>query len=167
MGMSVALCNSLLAVSMAWMSTKASPFGVLVARRQWKSLDTVFFKTFRQSLLVLALGSFCGYACVVALKHYNHPFSKRWLDPVPFAFLLLAVVLNHILFCEAQYLRAHKMEPFLWMSITIGVLAAVSTLVLAKPFSALGVSAGYLACCTLGLIMGTMIFFRRRTEWHV
>ncbi len=166
MGMSIVICNSLLSVSMAWMSTKASPFGVMVARQQWAALDELFFKTFRQSLLVLVAGGLVGYACVVALKYYNHPFSKRWLSPLPFAFLLLAVMLNHVLFCEAQYLRAHKSEPFLWLSVALGVLVAVSTFVIAKPFGALGVSAGYFTCCGAALIAGTRVFLRKRREWH-
>jgi hypothetical protein len=166
MGMSITLCNALLGVSIAWMSTKASPFGVLVARRQWKSLDTVFFKTLRQSALVLVAGSVVVYTCVAVLNYRHHPFSTRLLAPLPFAFLLVSTIMNHVVFCEAQYLRTHKAEPFLWLSIAGALLTATSTLLLAKPFSAFGISAGYLLCTTVGLIIGTKIFFDKREEWH-
>jgi hypothetical protein len=167
MGMSLSLCSALLGVSMAWMSTKASPFGVLVARRQWQALDTLFFKTFRQSLLVMVVGSVVVYACVSMLNYRGYPFSRRLLNPLPFAFLLLSAMINHVAFCEAQYLRSHKAEPFLWLSITTGITTGASTFLLAKPFSAFGVSAGYLMCCTVALIIGTKIFFHKRKEWHV
>jgi hypothetical protein len=167
MGMSLTLCLALASVSMAWMSTKASPFGVLVARRQWQTLDTLFFKTLRQSLLVLVVGSVVLYVCVCILHYLDHPLSRRILHPLPFAFLLLSAMINHVIFCEAQYLRTHKREPFLWLSVAIGALTAVSTFLLAKPFSALGVSTGYFACCTVLLIAGTKIFLDKRKEWHV
>jgi hypothetical protein len=166
MGMSITICNAILSVSMAWMSTKASPFGVMVARRQWKSLDTLFFKTFRQSALVLVAGSIVLCAFVGVLNYRHHPFSARLLAPVPLAFLLLSTIMNHSVFCEAQYLRTHKAEPFLWLSIVGALLTATSTLLLAKPFAAFGVSAGYLLCCTVSLIIGTRVFLGKRREWH-
>ena len=166
MGMSLTLCGALLGVSIAWMSTKASPFGVLVARRQWQALDTLFFKTLRESLLVLLAGSVMVYTCVSLLNYRHHPFSTRLLHPIPFAFLLVSTMMNHVVFCEAQYLRTHKAEPFLWLSIAGATFTAASTVLLAKHFSAFGVCAGYLLCTTVGLIIGTNVFFHKREEWH-
>jgi len=166
MGMSLTLCLALAGVPMAWMSTKASPFGVLVARRQWHALDSLFFKTLRQSFLVLVVGGVVLYVCVSILNYLDHPLSRRILQPLPFAFILLSAMMNHIVFCEAQYLRTHKTEPFLWLSIAIGALTATSTFLLAKPFSALGVSIGYMICCMVLLVVGTKIFLNKRKEWH-
>jgi hypothetical protein len=148
------------------MSTKASPFGVLVARRQWHELDTLFFRTLRQSALVLVAGGLLIYAAVAYLNYIHHPFSRRVVSPTTFAMILTATMMNHIVFCEAQYLRTHKAEPFLWTSITIAILTAGSTLLFAKPFGAFGVSAGYLVCCTFGLVAGTQIFLAKRKGWH-
>jgi hypothetical protein len=167
MGMSLNLCSALIGVSMAWMNTKASPFGVLVARRQWQALDALFLTTLRQSLLVLMAGSVIVYTCVAMMHYHAFPLSRRLVNPLPFAFLLLSTVANHMLFCEAQYLRAHKAEPFLWLSITFALLTAASVCLLARPFSALGVSAGYLMSCTVALTMGTKLFLQRRHEWHL
>ena len=78
MGMSLSLCNALLNGSMAWMTTKASPFGVLVAKRQWKVLDAVFFKTLKQSVLILLAGSSVACCGVAALHYFNYLVSKRF-----------------------------------------------------------------------------------------
>ena len=167
MGMSVNICTAIGGVCMAWMSTKASPLGVLVAKRQWQALDDIFFKTLWRSLLVLACGAVSLYTFVVVLHLCHIPLSKRVLPPIPFAFLLISTVLNHIVFCQAQYLRSHKAEPLLWPSIIMAVLTGGSTLLLAKPFGAFGVSAGYLACCTIGLVVCTKVFVQKRAAWHV
>jgi hypothetical protein len=166
MGMSLSLCNSLLSGSMAWMTTKAAPFGVLVAKRQWMTLDGIFFRTFRQSILILLAGSLVLGSAVVLLKHFHFPVSKRFLGTAPFATLLLATIVSHAVFCEALYLRTHKAEPFLTVSVTGALIASVSTLLVAKPFGAMGVSLGYLVCCSVSLILGTSIFLRKRREWH-
>jgi hypothetical protein len=166
MGMSLTVCTALLGASMSWMNTKASPFGVLVARRRWIELDTLFFRTLRQSLLVLVVGSAVICSLVLMLKSHDHPFAKRLLPLFPFGLLLISTMLNHILFCEAQYLRCHKTEPLLVLSVVIGILTGSSTCLLAKPFGALGVSAGYLACCTASLVWGTSIFLNKRRAWH-
>jgi hypothetical protein len=166
MGMSISLCNALLGVSMAWMSTKASPFGVLVAKRQWQHLNTLFFRTLRQSFLVLVAGSVVVYTCVFLLNFAHHPFSKRLLNPLPFGCLLAASLMNHLVFCEAYLLRAHKKEPFLLLSVVIACLAAVSIYVLARPFGALGASIAYLACSLTSLVWGTRIFLSKRKAFE-
>src|SRR6185312_1302439 len=75
MGMSVSLCSALLSVSIAWMSTKASPLGTLVAKREWRELDKIFFTTFRQSAVVLVAGAAFVLSAIIALNHYHHPFA--------------------------------------------------------------------------------------------
>src|ERR1700722_1285744 len=52
MGMSLSFANSLMAIAMAWVSTKAAPFGTLIAQKQYLQLDALFFKALRHSTLV-------------------------------------------------------------------------------------------------------------------
>jgi hypothetical protein len=166
MGMSLSLCNALLNGSMAWITTKTSPFGVLVARRQWKEFDALFFKTFRQSVLILLAGCIALCCALLALHSFEVPISKRFLVATPFAALLLSTVMNHAVFCEAQYLRTHKAEPFLGLSVASAVMTCASTLSLARPFGAAGISYGYLVCCVVSLALGTKIFVSKRRAWH-
>jgi hypothetical protein len=107
------------------------------------------------------------YGCVALLNYHGYLFARRLLDPLPFGFLLLSTIMNQAVFCEAQYLRTHKAEPFVWLAISLGIATAASTFLVAKPFGAVGVSAGYLISCTAGLIIGTRIYVKKRKEWHV
>ena len=54
MGLSMSAVTQLGGIVLAWMSTKAAPFGSLVARRDFDALDTLFFRTLRQSLAIFA-----------------------------------------------------------------------------------------------------------------
>jgi hypothetical protein len=166
MGMSLSVCNALVGVSFSWMSTKASPFGVLVARRSWQELDRTFFATVRQSLAVLTVSTIVVFCGLLGLRTAAPALAQRVLTPFPFGLLLLSAITSHIVYCEALYLRTHKAEPFLILSLFIGGLSAVSTIVVAKPFGADGVSAANLACGILSLALGTHIFLKKRKQWH-
>jgi hypothetical protein len=167
MGMSLSVASGLVVISYAWISTKASPFGILVATRKWRDLDALFFRTLWQSVLVLVAFAATAFAGLLALPLIAPSLSTRLLAPLPFTFLLIAAVMNHVIYSEALYLRAHKAEPFLPVSITTGLITAITTIIVAKPFGALGVCTGYLVCTFMALSLSTMVFLRKRKAWHV
>jgi hypothetical protein len=167
MGMSLTIVSALSAVALAWMNTKASPFGTLVARGEYQILDRIFFRTLLQSALLLVAASlflllFLDYVV------YRAPHLASRILPIPvFALLLATVLCNHVLFCEAIYLRAHKHEPLLPVSIAVGVLTACGTLLMAKSMGAAGVTLSYF--CTSGIFglgFGTYVFITKRRQWH-
>jgi hypothetical protein len=167
MGMSLSITAALSAVALAWMNTKSSPFGAMVARCEYGTLDHLFFRTLWQSALMLAVGAVAlllGLAFVI--QRFPH-LAVRILPLPIFAMLLATVLCNHIYNSEALYLRAHKREPFLLFSIAVGVLTACTTLVLGKLWGASGMTLGYF--CTsgiFGLAYGTYIFITKRRQWH-
>ena len=99
-----------------------------------------------------------AFSCVVTLNDFHHPFCNSDLPPLPFGVLLVAAMMNHAEFCLAQYLRAHKAEPLLWLFIFVAILTAGSVFLLAKAWRALGVSAGYLSCCVVQPVLRTRKF---------
>lgn len=166
MGMSLSVASGLVVISYAWISTKASPFGVLVATRQWLQLDALFFRTLWQSVLVLIAFAATAFAGLLALPLIAPSLAPRLLTPLPFGILLIAAVMNHVIYSEALYLRAHKAEPFLVVSIGTGAITALTTAAVARPFGALGVCISYLVCTIMAVILSTMIFLKKRKEWH-
>lgn len=167
MGMSLSIASSIGAVAVAWMNTKASPFGNLVARGEIASLDTLFFRTLWQSTLLLAAGATAFFLVLLFVSYHFPQFAMRVLPPWAFAFLLLATIMNHIVFSEALYLRAHKREPFLGQTIVAAILLSFSTFLLGKYWGANAVTVGYFAICALfGLPSATYIFITKRREWH-
>jgi branched-subunit amino acid permease len=94
--------------------------------------------------------------------------SDRFLSPLPLGLLIIASLVQVIIYAESVYLRAHKDEPLLACSIAVAVLTSLSTYVLGRGFGAVGIVAGYLCVMsTAGLIWATMVFFSRRRMWHV
>lgn len=167
MGLSLNIMGTVAAIAMAWVTTKSAPFGKLIAQRDFHQLDRVFFPTLWQSTGVVLLGGIAFWLAVFALHLLHLPLSLRILPLLPLGLLVGTAVINHIVFAEALYLRAHKQEPFLTLSITIGILVGLCSYLLGRPFGAMGMMAGYFAVSiTVGLGLGTYIFRQKRAAWH-
>jgi O-antigen/teichoic acid export membrane protein len=81
--------------------------------------------------------------------------------------MLLGTILNVFVFGEALYLRAHKQEKFLLISVLCAILTVCSTYYLGKRYGALGMVSGNLAIGLLmGLPLGTYTFLKYRRIWH-
>src|ERR1035437_5713483 len=55
MGMSLSITGYMTVLALAWTSPKATPFGHMIARRQFQGLDRLFLRTLGQSLAVFAI----------------------------------------------------------------------------------------------------------------
>ncbi len=167
MGLSMGIAASIAAIAQGWITTKAAPFGSLVARRDWAQMDRMFFPCLWQSTAALLVGVTAFWLLIVYIGHAGYPISRRLLPPLPMALLLGTAVSSHIVAAQAIYLRAHKQEPFLALSLVVGVLTALSSWLLGRPFGAAGMMAGYLVISiVVGAGMGTRVFIQKRREWH-
>ncbi len=167
MGMSLSIANALQAVSISWISTKAAPFGGLIARKEYSALDTLFFRALGQSLAVCAVGSLLAWAGTEYMNWAHIRFAHRLLSPTSFGLLLLATILNVAVSSEALYLRAHKQEKFLLNSVLGAILVGASTYFLGRAYGALGVVTGSLLVgLMMGLPLGTYTFVKYRRMWH-
>jgi O-antigen/teichoic acid export membrane protein len=167
MGMSLSVASSLSAVGLAWIGTKAAPFGALVARKQFDKLDALFRRTLIQSTVLLALVEIAVLAGLEVATHFFPKLAGRLLPIPSFSVLLLTILLGHIVVCEAYYLRAHKQEPFLWFWIWIALASSLGIVWAAPRWGAAGVTVVYFICGGFfRLLVGTYLFFTKRKQWH-
>jgi len=166
MGLSMSIVLQLSAMMLAWMTTKAAPFGSLIAKKDTPELDRLFFRALRQSISLFAGGAALVFVGVLATPYVLPKISRRIEDWPIFLLLLLTGLSSHIVQSEAIYLRAHKCEPFLVQSVVIALCTAGSVILLAKTSGALGVSLAYFVVLGVaGVISATVIFRTKRTQW--
>jgi hypothetical protein len=167
MGMSLSIVISMGGVAIAWMNTKASPFGALVSQGEFHQLDSLFFRTLKQSLTLLTCAAGLFFACLLYTRgHYPH-LASRVLGPAAFGLLLLTGISNQVVFSEALYLRAHKREPFLVQSVVNAILVGTGTYVFGRFIGAGAVAANYFVMSGIfGLLVGTYIFVVKRREYR-
>lgn len=173
MTISLSVTTALSALALAWVTTKSAPFGSLIARREWAKLDRAFFPCLWQSTTVLALTGAAFWGASLYLNHLGlvnplaQHLSRRILNPQSLALLLGATLINHVVIAQSIYLRAHKQEPFLALSLSGGVLVGLSTVILGRLFGAAGMMGGYFGISlVVGLGAGTWLFLQKRREWH-
>ncbi len=166
MGMSLSVANAIQAIAVSWVSTKAAPFGTLIARKEYRQLDQTFFQALRQSFAVsLAIALTAWLGCIY-LNVLHVRFAQRLLDPFSFGILLLYMVVNVVIFAEAYYLRAHKQEVFFVNSIVGAVAVTVCTLIFARRYGAQGIVVSTCLLNWAGLVWATYKFRKYRRLWH-
>lgn len=167
MGMSIAIANALLSIALAWVTTKAPTFGILVATKSYSELDRVFSKCLWQSLALMIVGGAAIWGADFFMHSMHYKLASRLLEPLPFGILIATTVVSHIVASEAAYLRAHKHEPFLGVSLLNGCLIGISTYILGRYSGVLEMMSGYLIISlTAGLGLGTWVFMTKRRTWH-
>ena len=167
MGMTWAFVNALTAVASALTMPKAPIFGILIAQKKYAELDGMFFRLTMSVIAITATIALAIWVLIFSLNQLHHSFSTRVLSPSATGFLLLASLLVAATLPMSTYLRAHKKEPLMMVSIFTGLVTAIVVVVLGKFHSAEGVAIGYLMVTAVISPLVFLIWYRRRAEWHL
>jgi O-antigen/teichoic acid export membrane protein len=167
MGMTLALATALQGIATAWIQPRIPRFGMLIARKEYAELDALFFRTSAVALAIFACSATLLWAGVAWVHAAGHPFGSRILPPLATAMLFITTALVQVSVCLSVYLRAHKREPLVLLSVFFG--ASVGTLVWAfgSRYGGTGATCGYLVAVTLSVTWQVQIWRRCRAEWHV
>jgi len=176
LGMSLNICATLTTLSISWMYTKASPFGQMISRKEYKKLDRIFLRTLIQSAGAATLSCVLVWLAIVWLgahhiRLHDVPLASRLLPPVPLAFLFFGTIANVIVIAEALYIRAHKQEKFMVNSILGAIYCIPVAFIIGRMQTphggSWGIAASYAAgAAVIGLGYGTYTFLKWRRIWH-
>ncbi|MBY0244246.1 MAG: hypothetical protein K2Q03_02205 [Sphingobacteriaceae bacterium] len=171
MGMTLAILNAILMLTLSWVSTKVPIFSGLIAKKEYVQLDYLFNKTVIQSTLLNIFALTVFFTLIFILRSYDikiagKSFWDRFLPLLPMLFMMIPVLLNHVIAAWATYLRCHKKEPMMIQSIVIGILCSISTITLGKYFGVIGMTLGYMILTVIGFIWTYFIFTTKKKEWH-
>jgi hypothetical protein len=167
MGMTLNVVTAIQSVAISWVSTKTAPLCSMIARKEYHLLDTLFFRSVKQALAVSVIGALVIWLGVEGLNFGHFALANRLLSPLCVGLLLAASTVNIVVTSEAIYLRAHKQEKFLGVSVLSASLIGASTYFLGKYQGAAGVVFGYLGLTVcVSLVYGTHTFIKYRRLWH-
>ncbi|MFN8535725.1 MAG: hypothetical protein U0556_19480 [Dehalococcoidia bacterium] len=167
MGMTLSIATAVQTLGLIWVQTRAPAFGVLAARRDFSALDRLWLRVTAVGAGVAVLAGLGGVALVIVLNLVQLPIAGRLLDPLPTAILVLASVANVVPLSMSLYLRAHKREPLLAVSLVSSLLNGLLVWLGGMTFGAMGVVVAY-AGVILFVIAPWMlvIWLHSRREWH-
>lgn len=169
--MTLAALNAIQAFSMSWRNTKVPLYSNLIAQKQYLELDVLFNKTIKQMSLVCIGLIAVYYLFLIFLKVTDIGFNgnslfDRFLGFGPTLLLSIPIVLNQFVNSWATYLRCHKKEPFLFISVISGILCMFSTLILGNLYGLYGIVIGYCGIQLIPFPWSHNIFITKKKEWH-
>lgn len=165
-GMTWAIASALLSVSHAIIMTRIPRMAMHVATRAFAKLDLLFGRAIRSCVFVLVAGSACFLAALYWLDVKGFEVADRFLPFLPTLLLLGATLFIQVRHALGAYLRAHKKEPYLALSMVEAVLNLAILFPLGKAFGAMGVASGYCAVALVIYVPAHIIFLRCKKEWH-
>jgi len=165
MGMTWSLLG-VVGIASSWLFPKVPRFGMLIAEKRYQELDALFWKLVRIVVGISTLVGLAIFCFIWILNELDIFLAARLLPPVTVGLFLLAQVISTASLPFSAYLRAHKKEPLMFLSVLAAILAALSTLILGKYFSAVGMASGYLLVNLLIAPLVLIVWWRRRAEWH-
>ncbi|HWJ36320.1 MAG TPA: hypothetical protein VNR70_13700 [Steroidobacteraceae bacterium] len=166
MGMTWALLAGISGLAGTWIQVKIPHLGLLVARKDYLPLDLMMRKAGTISAVVTLVGVSIFYGILLILARYEPVLREKLLPTTPVVFFMAAEVLRQISFAQSSYLRAFKKEPFLAMSLVLGLSVGAAVILCAKYLSVVEVSLSYLVAITISLLWGTHILVRFRHSIH-
>ena len=167
MGMSLVLAGAIESIACAWLNTRSPQFGVLVAQRKFQALDELFKQSLRVSLIIAAIGVTIISVGVMLLKTIEPIYAARLLPIVPLVLLMIYRVTNVGITGMALYLRAHKREPLMNVSVINAIIAGLSLWTLGKTYGPTGAIIGSLAASLIWSLPACYSIFRHcRIDWH-
>lgn len=165
-GITQQVVNGISALSMSWATTRQARWGRWIAINDRHSLDQDFNNTLKRTVAVNVFLA-CVFLTIMAVGKTFIPDYIHRFAPMSVTLTLLSCgALNQIIFTQATYLRAHKQEPFLWVSILGAFIVGIGSFI----FAHIGIQAVALvyliSTLVIGLGVGTYIFISKKNEWR-
>lgn len=164
-GMTLAIISSLMNISSAWGLVNIPQFNILVARHDRNLLDSLFKKIQKQSCVVYFIGGVILIMFLVFIFPLLH-WDKRLLS-LPYFLILFATGFTSIRSANmAFYLRAHKEEPYMWLSVIDGVVTSSLVVIALYFFNSLPMAMGGYVLTQIGIFyFAHFIFTGKRREY--
>lgn len=170
MGMTWGIIGLIGSISGAWIAPRVPQFGMLIAQEKYADLDRLFWKITKISIGIATLVALTCWLGIYILNIIENPiavrFASRLLPPLPAGFFLLGQLVNNAAMPFGSYLRAHKKEPVMVISVILSILTALVCLIFGKLYSATGMAIGSFLVNIIIVPFVFLIWVRCRAKWH-
>tara|TARA_B110000259_G_scaffold131916_1_gene148818 strand:+ start:5459 stop:6790 length:1332 start_codon:yes stop_codon:yes gene_type:complete len=133
-GITFVVISSVVGLAQAWIITKIPKFGILVANKEKVRLNHLFKKSFVQGISIQICFSILLMLGFVVLEYLNI-FEERFLSLKLISLLLLIQIPVQIINMLAIYLRAHKEEPYVILSLISALVIVLGLFLVLKNYN--------------------------------
>lgn len=162
-GISIAMWTAGFNISMTWLTAVNPQLNILVAERNWIGLDTLFQKSLFRSMGTMLLGSSVFFG-IYFVMYDNIDIFHRFLGAKSMLILFSCWLCQLYVNAVALYLRAHKQEPLMFLSVISALYVAFTTYLCAEYLSEDWIFLGFLTSYIWGIPIVTGIVKRQKRE---
>ncbi len=120
-GVAMTLFTGISTLGASWVYAKTPRLAMHIARGEWLELNRLFLGAMWRSIGFTALASFGVVLIVAMLGYYELPQATRISGPSVLICLAAVCIANTAVSSMASYMRAHRREPMLAVSV-VGAL---------------------------------------------
>lgn len=125
LGLTLALIQALQGFSSAWLVSRGPQINILVAKNERKKLYSLIRRSTIISCTIFIIGALVIFLFIYFLSFYEK-YSIRFVSLPVLALILLYQFVPTLTSSISAFLRAHKKEPHLTLSVVISVLVITS-----------------------------------------
>ena len=125
-GMAITIFSTLTVVSLSWVSAKLPVFAEYIALKKRKKLNELFFFSYIRTVAFMIVASCSLLIVIYFIQGYDSFISNRIAPLNVFIYLAIGSLANSFVFSAAIYMRAHKEEPMMYLSIVCGLLTVIA-----------------------------------------
>ncbi|KSV57504.1 lipopolysaccharide biosynthesis protein [Acetivibrio ethanolgignens] len=164
-GYCISIVSAIYSVANVWNLLAVPQYNMAVEKKDWRKMDYLMKKNLLLSIITYIIGIAALFGTSII------PFSNRliWshiLSPKAVVMLAINYLCSIIIYVEATYLRAHKKEPFMIISVCSGLISSILTLFFTN---ILGIEYMFLGLMLTNIIIlpvSVYIWKKCRMEWH-
>ncbi len=160
LGMSWQAIGGIQSVAGVWLTTRVPALGALVATRSRVAFHELWRKTSAVSLLIFTAGASMVLVLLWVAQTRDVALTDRLLPAGLVAVLVAAVFLMQVSQCQTAYMRAHRVEPIVVLSVVTNLLFGAAVWLGGRSYSARGMAWGVLAVATVLVVWESFVWYR-------
>ena len=160
LGISMAIFGSVLTVGMSWVNAKLPVFAAHVSRNERASLNALFNSVVKRSMAFTLIATLMIIIAVMVLNSLKITGIERFASLSVVICLAMVTLGNCFISAAAAYMRAHKEEPMMLVSVVVG-LATLASAVIGSMYSVFAMMAWYACINWLVALPWTFMLFIR------
>ena len=160
LGLALTVFGALVSVGVSWINTKIPAFTAHIARREGEQLDLAYHAVMRRSVPFTVAASVSILVAVSILRLSGSRYSDRISDLPTLLCIAATTIASVVSYGAASYMRAHREEPMLPVSVVAGILILVASYFTSRHGTVLTMAGQAFVTCCISLPW-TLILLKR------
>lgn len=164
-GYSLSIVQAIYSVSNAWSLISIPKYNMAVEKREWSYMDSLLKRNLIYSSVIYFIGVSVFYM-TQSIPLMAGLIWSRIVSGESMVVLCGAYYISVVSYALSTYLRAHKQEPYMIVSVLLGGSSALLTYIFTRYMGLNFIFIGLLVSNVLVLPMAIFIWKQFRVKWH-